>query len=116
MDTNGVDSVIEWMHLRQPEIEALPRDRTVLLLPTGSVEQHGPHLPVDTDIHSAYEICLRVARAAAEPTIVLPPMWWGTSPHHMAFAGTISLSSETFSALVVDICRSLQRHGFERIV
>lgn len=107
---------VKWWELRWPEIDALDRDRTVILIPTGAIEQHGPHLPVDTDIHDSYELSLRAATAAPGPVVVAPPVWWGTSPHHMAYPGTISLRLETFAALLSDICASIAHHGFRRLI
>ena len=109
-------SSLRWWELRWPEIDALDRDKTVLLLPTGAVEQHGPHLPVDTDIHDASELALRAARASGGGTFLLPPVWWGMSPHHMGYPGTISLRLETFSALIRDICAAVSHHGFSRVL
>jgi len=109
-------SSVRWSDLAWPEIDALDRDRTVLLLPTGAIEQHGPHLPVDTDIHDASELAIRAATASAVRTLVLPPVWWGMSPHHMGYPGTISLSLETYSALIRDICAAVARHGFRRVL
>lgn len=109
-------SSVRWWELRWPEIDVLDRDRTVLLLPTGAIEQHGPHLPVDTDIYDAYELALRAAQASDGQTLVLPPVWWGTSPHHMGYPGTISLRFETFSALIRDICAAVYHHGFSRVL
>jgi creatinine amidohydrolase len=107
---------VRWSELAWPEIDALDRDRTVLLLPTGSIEQHGHHLPVDTDIHDAYELSLRAAAASSVRTLVLPPVWWGDMPHHMGYPGTISLPLETYSALIRDICAAVARHGFRRVL
>src|SRR6185437_8182660 len=50
------------------------------------------------------------------PVVVLPCLWTGISEHHMSFGGTISLRFATFSALLTDVCQSLVRHGFQRIV
>lgn len=109
-------SSVRWWELRWPEIDALDRDRTVLLLPTGAIEQHGPHLPLDTDIHDACELALRAAQACSGDTLVLPPVWWGMSPHHMGYPGTISLRLETYSALIRDICAAVSHHGFSRVL
>jgi creatinine amidohydrolase len=109
-------SSVKWSELPWPEIDSLDRDRTVLLLPTGAIEQHGHHLPVDTDIHDAHELAVRAARASGDGTIVLPPVWWGMSPHHMGYSGTISLRLETFSNLIFDICAAVLHHGFTRVL
>ena len=103
-----------WLEdLRWPEVEEyLQRDDTILL-PLGSTEQHGRHLPMKTDSSEATE----VARAVAERTgvLVAPLLRYGWTPHHMAFPGTITLRPETFGAVVEDICQSLVFHGFKKI-
>ncbi len=106
--------------LRWNEIAALDRDTTLIIQPTGAIEQHGHHLPIDTDIHDSSEIAFRAAaQAQAEgigTVLVAPPVWWGTSPHHLAYPGTISLRMSTMSDLLVDIVASLWKHGFYRIL
>jgi creatinine amidohydrolase len=103
-----------WLQdLRWPEVEDyLTRDDTILL-PVGSTEQHGRHLPMKTDTSEAAE----VARGVAERTgiLVAPPMPYGWTPHHMAFPGTVTLRPETFAAVVEDVCQSLIFHGFKKI-
>jgi creatinine amidohydrolase len=97
-------------------VGALDRERTVVVVPTGAIEQHGPHLPLDTDTF----LCTTVARAAAEragesgPVLVTPSACFGSSEHHMAFPGTLSLRPETFAQTVAEICASLARHGLRR--
>src|SRR5919201_238863 len=100
------------------EVEALDRERTVAVLPTAAVEQHGPHLPLDTDTF----LCTRVVEAAAAqaqaggPVLVAPALAFGSSAHHMAFAGTLTLAPATFLTCVVDLCGSLVAHGFRRLL
>jgi creatinine amidohydrolase len=81
-----------------------------MLVPTGAVEQHGPHLPLGTDT--------RIARAIAEEVVsqmdgvlVAEPIPYGCSWHHLGFPGTVSLDVTTFIAVVVDVCRSLGQQG-----
>src|SRR5207247_8707884 len=103
---------MRWEELSVPEIEVLDRDRTVLVLPLGSVEQHGRHLPVGTDTILATAVCLAAAERLPGRIAVLPPPWYGFSSHHMRFAGTITLKPETMLALVADLdARSVGR-GF----
>jgi creatinine amidohydrolase len=100
------------------EVAELDRGRTVALLPTAAVEQHGPHLPLDTDTY----LCTRVVEAAAErahqggPVLVAPTLAFGSSVHHMAFAGTLTLAAGTFLAVVEDLCGNLAQHGFQRLL
>ena len=119
--TTAKPSSYRFWELRWNEIAALDRDSTLIIQPTGAIEQHGHHLPVDTDIHDSSEIAYRVAEKAMATddfgtVLVAPPVWWGTSPHHMAYPGTISLKMSTMSLLLVDIAASLWRHGFFRIL
>ena len=107
---------MRWEELSVPEIEALDRDRTVLVLPIGSVEQHGRHLPTGTDTMLAMAVSLAAAERLAGRVAVLPPPWYGFSPHHMQFAGTIALSLATILAIVEDIAASVVAHGFCRVV
>jgi creatinine amidohydrolase len=101
--------------MRMPEI-ARARDRgAVVLIPVGAIEQHGPHLPVDTDIHGAHAASLAVARDRAH-VIVAPPVWWGLSSAHRGFAGLLSLRPETFVAVLCDLCDSLIDDGFRRVI
>lgn len=91
--------------------------RALVVLPTGATEQHGPHLPVGTD-SMAVEA---VARAAAErlrpaiPVLVAPTLAYGSSHHHLPFGGTMSLSTETYYRLMVDLLESLATGGFRRV-
>lgn len=114
MDEGAKDTHLETMTYE--EIDGLDRDRAVAVIPTGSIEQHGPHLPLDTDTF----LCTQVAGAAAAraglrgPVLVTPTVCFGSSEHHMAFTGTLTLSATTFLEVVKDLSRSLTRHGFRR--
>jgi creatinine amidohydrolase len=96
-------------------VGALDRERTVVVVPTAAVEQHGPHLPLDTDTF----LCTSVAHAGAAragDALVTPTICFGSSEHHMAFPGTVTLRQETFQETVADVCRSVAAHGFRRLV
>jgi creatinine amidohydrolase len=107
--------MMRFEELTSPEVDALDRDRTVLILPLGSVEQHGNHMPLGTDTMLAHAVSLAAAEKAAG-TLVLPPPWYGFSAHHMRFAGSVTLRAETLMAVAEDIVASLVRHGFRRIL
>lgn len=103
---------IHWGELTRTDL--VERTESVVLLPTGATEQHGSHLPVNTDTSNA----AAVAQAAAErdgDTLVLPALPYGYSPHHGGAAGTVSLSSATFLGVVRDVLASLDDAGFSRI-
>jgi creatinine amidohydrolase len=102
--------------LNWQQIDKLDRDKTIFLLPTGAIEQHGPHLSVDTDIFNSNALVESVAASFKSNVIALPPIWWGTSPHHKGYPGTISLRLETFHHLLTDIFSSLTAHGFYRFL
>jgi creatinine amidohydrolase len=99
-----------------PEIDAaIAGGMRTVIVPSGAVEQHGPHLPLLTDSVSAAAVALNLAHRLGD-ALVAPTLWLGCSEHHMSFPGTVSLRSETFEALYRDCCVSLARHGFETIV
>jgi creatinine amidohydrolase len=104
--------------LTSPAIGRLLERPHVALLPVGSTEQHGPHLPLDVDIRLATALCDEAARAAGPDiaALVAPPLALGVSEHHMGFPGTLSLDAETFVAVLFQIGRSLVRHGFDRLL
>ncbi len=109
---------MKWEELTVPDIEALDRESTVLVLPCGSVEQHGRHVPLGCDTMLARAVALDAAVRLGETprVVVLPPPWYGFSPHHMSLAGTVTLRSETYIALVKDIVGSVVAHGFRRVL
>jgi mycofactocin system creatininase family protein len=89
----------------------------VALLPVGSTEQHGPHLPLDTDTFDALYLARTVAENMRKPKpAVLPVVPYGVSYHHMGFSGTISLSNETLTRLVYEVGMSVARHGINKLV
>ena len=85
-----------------PEIDGRP----TLLVPVGSVEQHGPHLPLDTDTRIAAAVA---ARAATGALLVAPPVAYGASGEHEGFAGTVSIGHEALRLLLVELGRSAAR-------
>ena len=93
-----------FMDLTQPEIAAQLKKHPLVILPQGSVEQHGPHLPAGTDIFAANVI----AHAVAERMdgLVLPGGPLGVTPLHMPFEGTVTLSPETYMRVVIETCAS----------
>jgi creatinine amidohydrolase len=99
---------MRWETLRSEEFDAA-------LVPTGAIEQHGRHLPVDVDIHCATEVCDAVA-ARVEHVIVAPPVPWGYSRAQTYKRGTITLGAETLLNLLRDVCDSIFACGFTRVL
>jgi creatinine amidohydrolase len=88
----------------------------VVVLPIGSLEQHGHHLPMLTDSMINSEIIRRVQVEVGDTAIFLPLLWAGASDHHMGLPGPISVSNDTYTRLLYDMVESLIHHGFRRIV
>jgi creatinine amidohydrolase/Fe(II)-dependent formamide hydrolase-like protein len=89
----------------------------VALLPVGAIEQHGPHLPLDTDAWDAERICDDVAAACSHPRpIVLPLIAYGVSYHHDDFPGTLSISPDTLSRMVYEIGIAVARSGITKLL
>lgn len=108
---------VRWHKLRRDQVAVVARRNPVLLLPIGAIEQHGPHLPIDTDTSAVTEVALRAAALLPEGrALVLPTIAWGNSPYWLPFAGTITLRPETILALISDIGRSVAAHGIRRVV
>jgi creatinine amidohydrolase len=98
---------------RSSEIPSLTNK--VVVLPIGSLEQHGHHLPLLTDSMINAEIVRRAEAELGDEALFLPVLWVGSSDHHLGLPGTVSLSNETYIRVLVDMMESLIRHGFRRI-
>lgn len=94
--------------------ECVADSKGVIIVPVGSTEQHGPHLPVGTDTMVAVALAEDAAKRAG--VLVAPPVWYGWSPHHMVLSGTVTIRPEILIELGYDIMESLSRHGFDRII
>jgi creatinine amidohydrolase len=101
-----------------PEIQEALQRTDIVLLPVGATEQHGPHLPLNNDIFTSFEISKRTAERllSAIPVLVAPPLPIGVSPHHMSFPGTLTLQTRTFIEVVKEVARSLASHGFKNLI
>lgn len=81
--------------------------RPLVLVPVGSVEQHGPHLPLDTDTEIAVAVAEAVAATVGGEALVAPALSYGSSGEHQAFAGTSSIGTETLGLVVIELVRSM---------
>lgn len=89
----------------------------IALLPVGAVEQHGPHLPLDTDAYDAAYLAREVALTCSEPRpLVMPLVAYGVSYHHEDFPGTISVGPDTLSRLIYDVGMSAAKNGITKLV
>lgn len=88
----------------------------VALVPVGATEQHGPNLVCGIDWITAEAIAGRVAAEVDPLAVVVPPLPFGLSGHHLDFPGTLHVSAATFSAVCKDVARSLARHGVRKVV
>ncbi len=102
---------LTWIEMR----EAINR-QPVVLLPFGTVEDHGPHLPLNTDNVIVEAICLDAARRASGEMLVMPTLAYGLDEHHMDFPGTVTVDIQTLLAFVTDVAMSPARHGFSHVL
>jgi creatinine amidohydrolase/Fe(II)-dependent formamide hydrolase-like protein len=106
-----------WGELTWPEASERFQQVDIALLPVGAIEQHGPHLPLDTDAFDAEYLARRVADACSSPKpFILPLISYGVSYEHDDFKGTISISNDTLSHLAYDIGMSAARNGINKLV
>ncbi|MBX3071389.1 MAG: creatininase family protein [Thermomicrobiales bacterium] len=106
-----------WQEMLRHELLAALDDRPVVIVPVGSVEQHGPHCPQDVDISIPYHLAIRTADEINDfPVIVAPPVTYGFTHYNMGEVGTITLGLEVFIAVLCDVCRSIWANGFQRII
>ncbi|HET8524457.1 MAG TPA: creatininase family protein [Thermomicrobiales bacterium] len=108
---------VHWQEFWRHEMEPLLQQRPVVIVPVGSVEQHGPHCPLDVDISIPFHLAVRVAETVDDvPVLVAPPVTYGFTHYNMGEIGTISLKLETFIDVLCDVCRSIWANGFHRII
>jgi len=100
-------------HMTWPEVEAALQRTDVALIPVGSIEQHGRHLPLGTDSYAAIEACKLIAQKA--DALVAPVVLAGISAHHLGFPGSLTLSPETFEAVIYETAEALIHHGIRKI-
>ena len=107
---------LRYERLTWPEVRRAASEDRVALVPVATLEDHGPHLPVDTDLRIVSEICERAAARAADRVVLLPAIPHGYDPHHMDFPGAITIGWDTFVRYCTDVGRSLAHHGFRRML
>jgi creatinine amidohydrolase len=105
-------------YLTWKQVDALPRANTLLVLPTAAIEQHGHHLPLATDTLINNLLLGKALALLPEvlPVYALPAVCYGKSNEHLGFPGTLSLSAQTFIAVVRDLGASIAAAGFRKLV
>ncbi len=111
-------SVFKLEEISFAEVEKLDREKTIVVMTLGSMEQHGPHLPIGMDIHIASDIAKVVADRKKDEIdlLILPSIPIGQSPEHMDFPGTLTFTAETFIRMIKEIAASISRHGFKKLL
>jgi creatinine amidohydrolase len=97
-----------------PEVGETLKETNVAIIPVGSCEQHGEHLPLGTDHLLAFTMARTIAEEAG--AVVAPILWVGYSEQHMGFPGTVTLTTDTLVQVLIEACRSLSKHGFKKIL
>jgi len=105
-------------YLTWKQVEAIPKETALLVLPTAAIEQHGHHLPLATDtLINNLLLGKALAKLAADaPVYALPPVCYGKSNEHLGFPGTLSVSAATFMAVLRDLGASVAAAGFRKLV
>jgi creatinine amidohydrolase len=102
--------------LTWPQVKAAAAARKVAVIPVAVLEDHGRHLPIDTDLLLCNAVCERAVAGAPDRAVLVPAINHGFTPHHMDFPGPITIGWQTFIQYGVDVCSSLAHHGFKRIL
>jgi creatinine amidohydrolase len=105
-----------YAELTWPEVAARAADDPVCVIPVATLEDHGYHLPIDTDVVIAETLAERAVLARSGSALLLPTVTHGYTPHHMDFPGSITIEWNRFVEYLVDIGKSLIHHGFRRIL
>lgn len=118
MSTPPPSQTLDWADLTAPELAELVGHDPVVVLPLAAIEQHGPHLPLSTDLVIGRGILDHARRRLARdlPVLVLPEQATGASLEHAAYAGTLALSADTLGRVVHEAAGSLARIGLRRLL
>jgi creatinine amidohydrolase len=106
---------MNWQELTSSALGKMNR-RTPVVLPTGAVEQHGPHLPLATDRMIVEHLCAGLNRELKNQVLILPMLAVGCSAHHLDFPGSLTLTHETFLRAAKEMLSSAATHGFTRFL
>ena len=102
-------------HLTWPEVKALAQKGAFALVPCGSTEAHGPHLPLNVDVVIAEAVCERAAallKARGRDVLIFPPIAYGLTDFAASFSGTVSVDAESTRAYLAGVFSGIAAHGF----
>lgn len=105
---------VRWEYLTPPEFKKLVQEEKVCILPIGSLERHGDHMPFGTDALVAHDIAVRVARK--EPCVVFPPYWFGEVHCASCFTGTVNFPTEELCRMLQTLVDQIAQNGFRKIL
>ena len=104
-----------WHEQSWPALQAIDK-RTPVIVPLGSCEQHGPHLPLFVDSFQVARVAEQVERTLGQAVLLVPTLWLGSSHHHKDFPGPISVRPSLYLRIIKDVAGSILSAGFKRIV
>jgi creatinine amidohydrolase len=104
-----------WHEQSWPQIKAIDK-QTPVIIPLGSLEQHGHHLPLFVDTLEVTAVAEAVERRMRDRVLLLPTLWLGHSEHHNEFPGTVSVPASLYSQMIQSVARSVLRPGFKKIL
>lgn len=107
---------IRYEEFTWPEIREAVAENRVAVMPIGTVEQHGRHLPLVTDVVTSTEVARRAVEQMPHEAVLMPSIFYSFNIHHMDFPGTIAVEGPTIINYVTDIGKSLAYHGFRKIL
>lgn len=102
-------------NLTWPEVKSFDFNKRIVIFPTGSFEQHGPHLPLTTDTDIVSAIANAVERAMTDRVLLLPTLWPGLSTHHMHFPGTMDVPQMVYIQLITELGKSMASMGAKKV-
>ena len=105
---------VRWEHLTPPDFEKLAKEEKLCILPIGSLERHGDHMPFGTDALVAHEIAVRAA--TEEPCVVFPPYWFGQVHEASCFSGTVNFPTDFLCKMLELLLDQIAQNGFTKIL
>lgn len=97
-------------------LNRMDKKNLIVLLPIGAIEQHGPHLAVSTDTVLVSNVASGAEQRMKDEVLLCPTLPYGSSHHHLAFGGTISMAAATYTQVLVEMTSSLLQSGYRRII